>query len=261
MEASLNKSPIYQQLNAILRQLLASDEYQVGDKFLTEREICKRFDVSRATANKALSNLVSEGLLEFRKGVGTFVRVKPTDDGLHSLASFTGNTLAAGKKPSSKVLQFETVKAGSVSKEIAESLQVDADEDLYLIKRLRLADNRPMILEHRYVVSKYCPGLKRESLTGSLYACFVNEFHLDITGADETIRAVSINKEEAQLLEVEEGGAGFLVVAIGYINGDTPLWYERTLHRPDGFALRCYVRPRSTNRKLQERLFLSKQQS
>src|SRR5690606_37734466 len=133
----LNKNPIYQQLTAILRQMLASDEFKVGDKFLTERAICERFDVSRATANKALSSLVSEGLLEFRKGVGTFVRVKPTDDGLHSLASFTGNTLAAGKKPSSKVLRFETVKAASVGEEIRESLQVDENEDLYLIERLR----------------------------------------------------------------------------------------------------------------------------
>ncbi|MFN9913156.1 MAG: GntR family transcriptional regulator, partial [Pirellulaceae bacterium] len=44
------------------------------DRFLTEREIADRFGVSRPTANKALASLVSEGLLEFRRGVGTFVQ-------------------------------------------------------------------------------------------------------------------------------------------------------------------------------------------
>ena len=49
-------------------------EYRSCDQFLTEREVAEKFQVSRATANKSLASLVSEGFLEFRKGVGTFVR-------------------------------------------------------------------------------------------------------------------------------------------------------------------------------------------
>jgi DNA-binding transcriptional regulator YhcF (GntR family) len=71
----LSREPIYQQLNRILRELIGGD-FQIGDQFLTERKICQQYQVSRATANKALSNLVSEGLLEFKKGIGTFVRYK-----------------------------------------------------------------------------------------------------------------------------------------------------------------------------------------
>jgi DNA-binding GntR family transcriptional regulator len=50
------------------------DRVRVGDRFLTERQVSEQFGVSRATANKALANVVAEGVLEFRKGVGTFVR-------------------------------------------------------------------------------------------------------------------------------------------------------------------------------------------
>ena len=57
----LVKEPIYQQLNQELRTILR--QYGAGDRFLTEREISARFAVSRATANKALSSLVSGGLL------------------------------------------------------------------------------------------------------------------------------------------------------------------------------------------------------
>ena len=67
MASLLVKEPIYQQLNSQLRLLVGSDECAVGSQFLTERQICERYGVSRATANKALSNLVSEGLLEFRQ--------------------------------------------------------------------------------------------------------------------------------------------------------------------------------------------------
>ena len=89
MASLLVKEPIYQQLNGYLKQLIDSGECPIGGKFLTERQICERYGVSRATANKALSNLVSEGLLEFRKGVGTFVRGRPLDYNLRALVSFT----------------------------------------------------------------------------------------------------------------------------------------------------------------------------
>jgi DNA-binding GntR family transcriptional regulator len=61
MSDKLIRSPIYQQLHDQLRQILSAD-YEVGQQFLTEREVSERFGVSRTTANKTISSLVSEGL-------------------------------------------------------------------------------------------------------------------------------------------------------------------------------------------------------
>src|SRR5215471_3922862 len=120
MSSVIVKEPIYQQVNNHLRLLVLSPECPVGSKFLTERQICERFGVSRATANKALSNLVSEGLLEFRKGVGTFVRGRTLDYNLRALVSFTDKALAAGKQPGTEVLQFDSVTAGDVLDDVPE---------------------------------------------------------------------------------------------------------------------------------------------
>ena len=62
----------HQQLIAKLRKLLRSRQHVPGSQFLTEREIAERFQTSRPTANKALSSLVSEGLLEFRQGANPY---------------------------------------------------------------------------------------------------------------------------------------------------------------------------------------------
>ncbi len=236
------KDPIYQQLNEILRDLIRRGEFQPGTKFLTEREICGRFEVSRATANKALSNLVSEGVLEFRKGVGTFVRGTAEARDFATLNSFSANVTAAGKKPGSRVLKFRRVKGRDLEPEAAEALRVGPTEEVYSIERLRLADGVPMILERRYMVSRLCPGLTREALAGSLFA-LLQKHGLSVVGSDETIQAVIIKGDEARLLGVSGEGAGFLVTTVGYLDGDVPLWWERTLHRPDGFELRCRVRP------------------
>lgn len=60
MDPTIVRDPMYQQINKRLR-LLVGREYTFGQQFPTEREIVQRFAVSRATANKALASLVSEG--------------------------------------------------------------------------------------------------------------------------------------------------------------------------------------------------------
>jgi GntR family transcriptional regulator len=184
MASLLIKEPIYQQLNSQLRLLIASGECGTGGKFLTERQICERYQVSRATANKALSNLVSEGLLEFRKGVGTFIRGRALDYNLRALVNFTDKAVAAGKRPGTEVLQFETVAARDVLDDVPDLLQVAASDLLYYVERLRLADGVPVILERRYVVAEYCPELTADDLRGSLYSLLVTRCRLPVEGAD-----------------------------------------------------------------------------
>jgi DNA-binding GntR family transcriptional regulator len=153
MVRRLVKAPIYQQLNQALRELLRGGDFKVGDQFLTERQICEQYDVSRATANKALSNLVAEGVLEFKKGVGTFVRGGVLDYDLRALVSFTEKAIAAGKSPSTQVLRLEAMLAKDADVDLTQRLRLRGDEEEYYIERLRQADGRPVILEHRYVVT------------------------------------------------------------------------------------------------------------
>jgi GntR family transcriptional regulator len=255
----LVKDPVYQQLNRLLRKLLSSDEYAIGDKFLTERQVGERFGVSRPTANKALSNLVSERLLQFKKGVGTFIRAKPAHDEVSSLVSFTHNVRERGMTPRTCILRFDKIAAREAADCDAENaLCVGAEEPLYLIERLRLADEIPMMLEHRYLVARYCPDLTSRMLEGSLYSLFDAEYGLTTTGSNESIQAVTIEGREAELLKVPSGKAGFLVSSVGFIDTDTPLWCESTLHRPDGFEFRCRVIPAQTEQKVHQRIMVSR---
>jgi GntR family transcriptional regulator len=235
MASFLIKEPIYQQLNSQLRLLIGSGESPIGSQFLTERQICERYEVSRATANKALSNLVSEGLLEFRKGVGTFVRGRPLDYNLRALVSFTDKALAAGKQPGTEVLRFESVRAEDVLDDVPQVLQVGPTAALYYIERLRLADGSPVILEKRYVVAEYCPELTAEDVRGSLYSLWIQRYHLPIEGADQSIRAVNARGADARLLKLRDGAAGMLIRSVGHLTGNRPLWSERTLYRADSY--------------------------
>jgi GntR family transcriptional regulator len=244
----LVKQPIYQQLNEELRSLLGSGAFKTGVRFLTEREVSRRFEVSRATANKALSNLVSEGILEFKKGVGTFVRGGVLDYDLRALVSFTGKAASAGKKPVTRVLDFETRPASKIPRGIAAALRVRDADLVYVLERLRLADGVPVILERRYVVESLCPGLKRADLAGSLYALWTERFKLEIVGAEQTIRASVLRGREAAQLEASAATAALEVRSLGLLRGNRPLWWERTLYRGDAYAFRNRLGPIQTAR-------------
>src|SRR5208337_3996867 len=105
-EKVVAQEPVYQQLNERLRVLLRGKDYPPGDRFLTERQIADEYGVSRPTANKALAGMVAEGLLEFRKGVGTFVARPRLDYDLDTLVSFTDKAKAVGKRAGTRVIDF-----------------------------------------------------------------------------------------------------------------------------------------------------------
>ena len=242
MDTSLERSPVYQQLNQRLRTVLA-DEYQRTDQFLTEREISDKFQVSRTTANKALASLVSEGWLEFRKGVGTFVRRDVIDYDVRSLVSFTEKARAAGKRPSTELLTFGKLKAREVDEPLRVALSVERETNLWAMERLRLADGTPVIWEQRYIVHSLCPKLTKSQAEGSLYRAWTETHQLKIAGANEVIRAVLLTAKEARHLRVASRSPALEVVSVGFLEDEQPLWWERTLYRGDQYEFHSRLGP------------------
>jgi GntR family transcriptional regulator len=234
MPETLVKDPIYFQASERLQTLLRDGVFVPGEKFLTEREVAERFSISRATANKVLSGLVAGGALEFRKGVGTFVKEPPRlDYDLRALVSFTEKARAAGKTPQTRVLSLER----------ATSPDFSPGEPLWSLTRLRLADGIPVILESRLLVLKFCPDLTEALAEGSLYAYLADTLGLAVAGADEVIQAVGASESEAARLEVPTGKPCLCITATASLISGEALWHERTLYRGDAYELRHRLGP------------------
>ncbi len=233
-EAHPRPAAFYENLNAQLRALVLEGHYKPGERFPTEREISAKFKTSRPTANKALASLVSEGLLEFRKGVGTFVQSGVLDYDLRRLVSFTEKARAIGRTPSTKVLSMDR-NPDAIPPEAGKAL---GEQPLTYVERLRFADEVPVILERRFIASVHCPSLKKTSVKGSLYQIWTEEYGLKIQGADEVIRAVNLNKSEAELLGLPVRTACLNVISTGYLVDGQPLWWEDTLYRSDAYEFR-----------------------
>lgn len=240
----LIRNPLYEQLKQILKELITSDEFHIGDKFLTERQISERFDVSRVTANKTLASLVAEGVLSFRKGVGTFVEDVSLDSRTPSVAtSFTNKTLAAGKKPSTRLLRFERSKAEDLPARIRQRLPVEEGEPMIIVERLRLADEVPMILERHHLRAQFLPGLAPEDVVVSLYDTLTKKYRLPLAVMDETIRAMVIRGRNAALLGIPEGTPGILMHFMPLTDEGIPVYFAEVLYRGDAFEFHNRLGP------------------
>jgi DNA-binding LacI/PurR family transcriptional regulator len=65
--------PNYQRIKQELMEDIARGHYAPDQVFITQQEACQRFQVSRITAERAINELVRDGILLRRRGQGTFV--------------------------------------------------------------------------------------------------------------------------------------------------------------------------------------------
>lgn len=205
--------------------------------------MAEMFQVSRATANKSLASLVSEGFLEFRKGLGTFVRRDVIDYDVRSLVSFTEKARDAGKTPSTQLLAFQKRAATDIDESVRTALKLDDDALVWEMERIRLADRVPVILEHRFVVHRHCPRLTKAQAESSLYRAWTESHGLLIAGADEVIRAVWLTTKESQRLQTTARSPSLEVVSVGFLEDESPLWWERTLYRGDQYEFHSRLGP------------------
>src|SRR5690625_4080693 len=142
-----SRVPLYFQVMEKLIEEI-NTRYEDHDKLPSERELCKKYGVSRITIRQALEKLVQEGYIYKEHGKGTFVAPKSYTQPLERLYSFTEEMKKLGKTPSTEVLSFEEIV---IDERMAEMLAVEAFSEVFQIVRLRLADNELLMYESSYL--------------------------------------------------------------------------------------------------------------
>lgn len=227
-----SRLPLYYQLMDILIHEIEDQTLKVGDKLLSERELCECFDLSRSTVRLAIQEMEREGYIEKKHGKGTFVSEQRLKQNLLNFYSFTEEMKKIGKTPSSLVLSFEQLPCDART---AKKMALEIGAPVYRFERLRLADNDPMLLETTYVPGNRFENLTREDLEQSaLYDIFRNRYMADLTMAEETFRPVMVNDQEAKRLQMEPTQPSLMIERTTY-EGNNVVEYTMSLTRGDRF--------------------------
>jgi GntR family transcriptional regulator len=224
--------PYYHQLLEIIKLKIKDGTWAPGDRIPSEAELCDTYGVSRTVVRQALRELESESIITRRKGKGTFVAKPKISEGLiQKLTGFYQDMTERGLEPGTKVLFQQIVPA---NQKIARYLDVPMGTDIVDIKRLRFIHEEPIQLVTTYIPRHLSPDLVDIDLSNrSLYAYLETENGIKIARGIRYIEAVLANKEEAELLEIDEGDPLIMLDSVSYTETGQAIEYYHAIHRGD----------------------------
>ncbi|WP_100487886.1 GntR family transcriptional regulator [Sporolactobacillus pectinivorans] len=225
--------PVYFQIEQYIENLIETEDLKVGDRIPSEKEFTEQFHVSRMTVRQAVMDLVVQGILVRLKGKGTFVSgQKKIEKPLTGLTGFTQEMVSRGLKPDSRLLGFNRLHP---SEKIAAKLKLAEGQEIFEVKRTRIADGYPMAIETTFIPSVLVPELTAEKANQSLYDYIEKVGGFAIDHAEQTLEASIVTIEEAKFLEVPKGSPVLLIERLSFLKGGIPFEFTKSLYRADRY--------------------------
>ena len=228
-----NGTPVYKRIQSAIRKRIKAAELNPGDAVPSERELAKTHKVSLMTARHALAGLEREGVVERRRGAGTFVAAPKIH--FNKLMSYTEHMASRGLAPRSRVLVAKVIED---EQEIAARLGLPAASRMVKIARLRLTGEEPFALETCYLPAADFSGLVSAGLgRSSLFAVLQRDYDVELAYADEEIDATAAAADLAEMLELPKGAAILRIRQVIYSTKGKPTIYVVGFYRSERHTL------------------------
>ncbi len=214
--------PLYHQLAQLLRADIDRGEIAVDEKIPSETELARKYDIGRPTVRQATDLLVRDGMLERRRGSGTYVLPPTRRIDLFSLA---GTSAALQGLPYAVHTELLAPLNRVVGPEhLPGSL---AGEPVFEIRRLSRIDGDPVLTETVYLDANLFAGLDQINMEHASLARIAREhFFLEPTSADQTFTILLADEAQAALLEVATNTPVLGVSRCIYFGGQTVSVYS-----------------------------------
>ncbi len=240
--ATVDRLPLYRRIEADLRDRIRSGDLASGARIETELDLMSRYEVSRATVRQALGELVGEGLLEIRRGLGTYVTTPRFQHTIGGFYSFSREIERHGLRPGTTVLGLRIEAADEL---VAGALEVETGTRIVALRRLRLAGEEPLVVETSYLPAERFAGLEHVDFsTVRLYDTLTADYGCRPVRARETFEPILLSDDEAGLLGQAAGGPALRVERIAYDQDDSPIEFCRSTVRGDRYQYAVELRDR-----------------
>jgi GntR family transcriptional regulator len=236
--------PLYHQIQQRLMEEIRSGLLRQNDPLPPVREIAARFHVSQMTARQAIRSLCDLGVIYSRQGKGTFISRTKLEKDFRQVLSFTEEMRMRGVRPASRLLSFRLQNPGG---EIRKSLELRANEKVFRLRRLRLADGVPMGIECSSLPAQLCPNLLHTfNPDSSLYQALAEFYGIQLMTASEAVEVGRATAEEARLLRIAPKSPVFLITRLSFLENGRPAEHVRSTYRGDRYKIvNRLTRPRS----------------
>ena len=240
--AGVEGLPLYRRIESDLRDRIRTGELAPGAQVPTELELMVRYGVSRATVRQALGGLIAGGVLEVRRGLGTYVAAARFEHTIGGFYSFSREIERAGHQPGTRVLDLVVEPA---DEGVAAALDLEPGVPVVALHRIRLADDEPIVVETSRLPAARFPGLELVDFsTVRLYDTLTTAYGCRPTRARETFEPILLTAAEAHLLGQRRGEPALRVDRIAWDQDDQPIEHCRSTVRGDRYRYAVELRDR-----------------
>jgi len=230
MELKDNK-PRHEQISDWLRDQITSGKLEAGEQLPSEKELVKKFDVSRVTVRHALTTLDNEGLIYRRQGLGSFVSDFELRQPLVCLTDFSEDMNRAGMTARSKVINQQVVQC---DQNVCKKLDLDNNTSVLRLDRLRLGDDLPIAFDITWLPMFYGQLLDGHDLKHeTIYKILEQEYDIAILRGQYKIKAANASDYMAKHLNIAPGSALLVINRISLTIGDKKIYYQERYYRTD----------------------------
>lgn len=231
----------YIEIKNSIRDDILNNRYRMGEKIPSERELSLTYGVTRVTLQKSMHLLEQEGFIERIHGKGMFVTRTITDD-LHELNSGTGDSFLGFSR------EFNQVEVSSrlichqlsfPSPSIARQLEMQTEHSVHFIRRVRLIDKTPVLVEDSWINAAVIASIPDETLNGgSLYEYIETYTGKKIKFYNSVIEGDLFSEELSNLLGISPGMPMLKVSGITKLEDGTAFNYSIGYNRADKFKIK-----------------------
>lgn len=225
---------LYAQVRESIREQIAGGMLKPGEKLPPEEELSTLMGASRMTIRRGILDLIDEGVLYRRRGVGTFVAYRHIDRDHNRLAGYMESAQAEGFVPRIQVLVREIAGAKFL---VARALNLREDEPVVRVRTLRLADDEPLAIHDEHIPYRLYPDILDASIdTRQLWELLSDHGYI-VKRAVQRVEARLADEEIAKLLDIEEGAPILYKLRTVYSEDGTPLEFAICYNRGDRYSL------------------------
>ncbi|MCP2636024.1 GntR family transcriptional regulator [Microbacterium sp. HD4P20] len=223
--------PLYFQVSSRLESAIRSGRIAPGARLENEIAIGQRLGLSRPTVRRAIQELVDQGLLVRRRGIGTQV-VQGQVTRQVELTSLYEDLQTAHHEPSTRVLTHELVPASDA---VAEGLGVPKGEEVVFMRRQRSTDGVPVAVLENYLPREFSDITTEQLESRGLYQILRGR-GVTIRIAKQKIGARRATGDESELLDIDKSGAVLTMDRIAFDSSGRAVEYGHHCYRPDMYS-------------------------
>lgn len=207
-------TPLYVQVANELRKDILSNKYGEHGCMETQAQLAERFSVSLITIRKAIEVLAEEGLVELRRGKGTYVCRSAIVDPLHNL---TGMSDIMSSMEMENEVRVPILELRDTPEWLDGMTKKALGNKCLFIRRVISVQGVPYSNVDMYLPAKYVGTFTKEEVEEkTVYRIYQDKVGLILGRGKQIIRAAGASKEVAESLNISENAPVLQIVRKAY---------------------------------------------